>query len=149
MAESFVSTAFGKFNIGGFTDNEDDNEKNDGDNQWFDVDPLLEIGVGAVKTARANALTLLKDGRIALGKHDTLDDLQSREETVQVEGALLLGDYAEAPDTPTPGAIRYNSTDADFEGYKGEDAGWVSLTQTLDGDMNVKENLPSIIPRML
>ena len=53
---------------------------------------------------------------------------------LQLNSALLLGDYAETPDTPTPGAIRYNSTDADFEGYKGEDDGWVSLTFGSDGN---------------
>ena len=127
-AVSYASTAFGKYNIGGYTFLDDNNDSNDGDNKWFDVDPLLEIGVGTNKYNRANALTLLKDGRIALGKHTALEDLQSREETVQVEGALLLGNYANAPDDPTPGAIRYNNTDGDFQGYKGEDAGWVSLT---------------------
>ena len=138
-AESFLSTSFGQYNIGGYTFSDDNNDYNDGDKQWFDTDPLLEIGAGAparydpatrtqMAVTRANVLTLLKDGRIALGKHTTLDDLQTREETVQIEGALLLGDYAEAPDDPTPGAIRYNNTDADFEGYKDDDDGWVSLT---------------------
>ncbi len=127
-AKSHSSTAFGRFNIGGFTFLDDNKDNNDGNLQWFDADPLLEIGVGTSFHHSANALTLLKDGRIALGRHTALEDLQSREETVQVEGALLLGDYAEAPDAPTPGAIRYNSTDADFEGYKDDDDGWVSLT---------------------
>ena len=140
-AESFVSTAFGMYNIGGYKVVVEESSWANGDNQWFDADPLLEIGASSDKDNRANALTLLKNGRIALGKHTTLDDLQTRKETVQIEGALLLGDYANAPDDPTPGAIRYNNTDGDFQGYKGEDDGWVSLTTSSPNQANVKAAL--------
>ena len=125
-AESFASTAFGRFNIGGYTVIDAKASNANGDVKWFPADPLLEVGVGANDAKRANVLTLLKNGRIAFGKHNTLEALQTREETVQIKGALLLGDYPKSPDEPTPGAIRYNRTDADFEGFNGTE--WKSLT---------------------
>ena len=111
-APSFLSTAFGKYNIGSVSFCDDENDTNDGNTVWIITDPVVEVGVGDGNNSRANALTLLKDGRIALGRHSTLDELQSKLETLQVQGALKVGDYSENPgDNVSEGAIRYNDND--------------------------------------
>jgi hypothetical protein len=131
-AESVFSTVFGRYNIGGFTFSDDSDDTNDGNTQWFDVDPLFEIGLGDDNLARANALTLLKDGRIALGEHTSLNGLQTQPETVQIEGALKVGDYAADPGAnASEGAIRFaddGSGSNDLLGYV--DGTWKSLTAT-------------------
>ncbi|WOO41343.1 hypothetical protein [Rubellicoccus peritrichatus] len=112
------STAFGVNNILGVVEN-----------SWRDSDPLFEIGNGGTSGINySNALTVLKDGRMALGTHSSIAALQTQEETVQIQGPVLLGDYAggTVPATPTAGAIRYNATENDFIGYDGTD--WKSLT---------------------
>jgi hypothetical protein len=118
QSESYLNTALGQYNIGGF------DAANGGGTTWFDHDPLLEVGIGTSAT-RANALTVLKDGRMALGYHDTLADLQSNPETLQVGGSVLLGDDG---DTATLGAIRYGPNG--FEGYDGT---WKTFTAYGDG----------------
>ena len=50
-AESYVSVALGRYNVGGGTVN-----------SWVATDPLLEIGIGTADDARANALTVFKNG---------------------------------------------------------------------------------------
>ena len=121
-AGSAYSTVFGAYNIGGDT-------LIVNAASWLPSDPLLEIGAGSHAHGRANALTLLKNGHLAVGKHSSIDLLRARPETLQIEGALLLGDYTEAEGAvPSPGAIRYNSGNADFEGYQGAENGWASLT---------------------
>lgn len=125
-AESFIGTAFGYENIGGFTFIDDGDPWNDGDVNWVDLDPLLEIGNGW--SSPSNALTVLKNGRIALGTHTSMTDLQTNEETVQIQGPVLLGDYVDILTAiPAAGAIRYDATNNDFEGYDG--TAWKSLTR--------------------
>jgi hypothetical protein len=52
-AESFASTAIGRYNVGG----------GNGVN-WSAVDPVFEIGIGSSPAARANAMTVYKNGDI-------------------------------------------------------------------------------------
>jgi hypothetical protein len=55
LADSSVSTALGRYNVGG------------GDPlNWVDTDPLFEIGIGTGLAARANALTILKSGNVGI-----------------------------------------------------------------------------------
>jgi hypothetical protein len=54
-AASYLSTALGSYNVGGGT----------GDS-WVASDPLFEIGIGSSNAARANALTVLKNGNIGV-----------------------------------------------------------------------------------
>ena len=137
LATRDYSTAFGAYNIS------DLNSVNNGETSWVETDPLLEVGNGVDYAIRANALTILKDGRAAIGKHTSMAELQTQLETLQVQGPLVVQDYsggfAAAPDgrpldadgspvDPTTGAIRYNSTTEDFQGYKNSTEGWVSLT---------------------
>lgn len=51
-AESLESFVIGRYNIGGGTAD-----------SWVATDPLFEIGIGTVDEARANALTVLKNGQ--------------------------------------------------------------------------------------
>jgi len=67
-AESLMSMAIGSKNIGGFTDNP--GTDNDGDKRWFGEDPLFEIGNASVASStRKNALTVLKNGKVGIGRH--------------------------------------------------------------------------------
>ena len=85
-ATAFHSTALGSFNIGEF------------DGQPFSsttsvsTDPILEVGIGLASNVPFNAMTVLKDGRMALGPHDTMNDLLANTETVQVQGSVLVKD---------------------------------------------------------
>ena len=87
-APASFSTAFGKFNIGSVSADAG------GDETWIEADPLIEVGAGANENNRANALTLLKSGRIILGIHDAgeLAAFQTGSETVHVQGALKVSD---------------------------------------------------------
>lgn len=129
-ANSYLSTAFGAYNIAS-------PHSGLGLTSWIPEDPLLEIGIGLDSDSRANALTILKDGRIALGTHISFADLQAQLETLLVKGPLVVEDYVggvnasgqpldadDNPVAPTPGTIRY---DGDFWGYDAS-SDWVSLT---------------------
>ena len=50
-ADSYAGVAFGRYNVGGGTIN-----------SWVVTDPLFEIGIGTATDARANALTVFKNG---------------------------------------------------------------------------------------
>ena len=135
-APASFSTVFGKFNLGSVSTSDDDDASNEGATVWMNSDPLIEVGAGGSNASRANALTLLKDGRIALGKHSTLDDLQNKPETLQVQGALRVGDYTGDPGiSVSEGAIRFSEND--LLGYV--DGSWKSLTQgnQFSGDLQV------------
>ncbi|MEM7789969.1 MAG: hypothetical protein AAF546_01095 [Verrucomicrobiota bacterium] len=133
-ARAYLSTALGRYNLGSFTFLDDANANNDGDRIWFVDDPILDVGIGTDSSSLANALTVLKNGKMALGAHTTLTDLQNQPETVQIEGPVLVGDYQDvASVTATPGAIRYDATTEDFWGYRNTTDGWVSLTSSGTG----------------
>jgi len=56
ISQAFTSFAMGRYNVGG------------GDStNWIEVDPLFEIGIGADVDNRANAVTVLKNGRVGIG----------------------------------------------------------------------------------
>lgn len=62
----------------------------------------------------------------------------SPDQTMQVEGKIKIGNDALMP---SPGTIRYNSSNNDFEGYDGTE--WVSFTKSTKpswGQNNVQEN---------
>ncbi len=80
MADSFLSVVLGRFNVGG------------GDaNSWIGTESVFEIGIGASSGARANALTVLKEGTTIFG------------------GAAQLNGYTVAtlPATPVQGMTAY------------------------------------------
>ena len=66
LSEAFLSTVFGQYNVGGYTFYDDGDDTNDGDTQWIPEDPLLEVGIGDSVTS-ANALTILKNGKVGIG----------------------------------------------------------------------------------
>lgn len=55
-ADSFLTSVFGAYNVGGGTPD-----------NWVDEDPLFEIGNGTSDSNRQNALTLYKDGSLEVG----------------------------------------------------------------------------------
>ena len=57
-AGSFAGTAIGQYNIG--IGNPD---------EWDSVDPVFEVGIGLSFAARANALTILKNGKISFSNY--------------------------------------------------------------------------------
>ncbi|MFD2823801.1 tail fiber domain-containing protein [Lacinutrix iliipiscaria] len=56
-AEALISTAIGRYNVGGGNAT-----------SWVSTDPLFEIGNGTSNANRANALTILKNGKIGVAK---------------------------------------------------------------------------------
>ena len=125
-AEACYVTVQGRFNIGGY------DIAGGGQASWFETDPLFEIGAGTAEADRANALTVLKDGRVAIGKHNTLPN--SASEDLQVQGSIKLGSSS---GPPSAGAIRW--TGSDFQGYNGSE--WKSLTVSMpngpQGDLSM------------
>ena len=69
-AESYASVAIGNYNVGGGTGY-----------VWVDSDPLFEIGIGTGESAKANAMTVLKNGKVGIGNH-------SPDATLHVTGDL-------------------------------------------------------------
>ncbi len=55
-ATAYASTALGRYNVGSGTTT-----------SWVDTDPIFEVGIGTGDTARENALTILKNGRVGIG----------------------------------------------------------------------------------
>jgi|GEM_PF-6345325 len=120
-AQSLLSTAFGSYNIGAYTFFDDGNDSNDGDTTWYATDPLLEVGNSDDANLKSNALTILKNGKTAIGTHTAIP---TAEETLTVYGPLTVGDYsAGTPVSPALGAIRFIGND--FKGYTNN--GWQSL----------------------
>ncbi|WP_262508024.1 tail fiber domain-containing protein [Winogradskyella thalassocola] len=64
-AESFRSFAIGSYNIGGGYAGVPENPNST--LSWVGTDPLFEIGNG--RNARSNALTVLKNGKVGIGRH--------------------------------------------------------------------------------
>lgn len=54
-ADAYISTAIGRYNVGGGNPT-----------SWVDTDPLFEIGNGTSDSARNNALTVYKSGRMSI-----------------------------------------------------------------------------------
>ena len=65
-ANASYLTALGRYNLGAYTFSDDGDASNDGDKQWRDLDPLLELGNGISAENRSNALTVLKNGLTTL-----------------------------------------------------------------------------------
>lgn len=90
-AASYLSTAFGKYNIGG------------GDpDDWVSTDPLLEIGTGTDQYNLANALTVLKNGKVGIGEHQpeelfVVAGTSRFEDDMEVEGALTVTSTVRIP----------------------------------------------------
>jgi hypothetical protein len=55
-AAAYGSVALGRYNVGGGTPG-----------SWDAADPVFEIGIGASGTSKANAVTVLKNGRVGIG----------------------------------------------------------------------------------
>jgi hypothetical protein len=56
-AATFCATAIGRYSVGGGTNATD----------WNGTDPIFEIGIGSGPAARANAMTVLKNGAVGIG----------------------------------------------------------------------------------
>ncbi len=63
-AQSYASMAVGRYNFGGGSAT-----------GWLINDPIFEIGIGTSNTARANAVTVLKNGNVGIGTLVPLDRL--------------------------------------------------------------------------
>ncbi|MDQ7779030.1 MAG: hypothetical protein RDV41_04900, partial [Planctomycetota bacterium] len=56
IAKAYQSAAIGAFNLGNGTIG-----------SWVATDPILEVGIGTSAAARANAMTILKNGNVGIG----------------------------------------------------------------------------------
>ena len=79
LSRSYLSTVMGRYNLG-----------HGSSSNWQPNDSLLEVGMGTGKAARANALTLLKNGHLTVGPHSSLPAAPG-EEALRVHGALRVG----------------------------------------------------------
>ncbi|OUS02495.1 hypothetical protein A9Q86_03040 [Flavobacteriales bacterium 33_180_T64] len=66
ISESFSSVAIGRLNIGGGYAGVPNNPGST--LSWVETDPLFEIGNGK-NSSRSNALTVLKNGKVGIGRH--------------------------------------------------------------------------------
>lgn len=55
-SSSFASLSTGQYNVGGGTAH-----------SWVSTDPIFEIGIGSTDLSRANAMTVLKNGKVGIG----------------------------------------------------------------------------------
>jgi hypothetical protein len=96
--------------------------------------------VNGVLTTKTESNSVIQAASVAIGPHGALTDLQAKQETLQVQGALAIGDYPGGT-VPTDvleiseGAIRYDGQDLKAYVDPGNDGspGWVSLTSGGDG----------------
>jgi hypothetical protein len=79
-ADSYLSTAIGKYNVGGGTAG-----------MWVLTEPLFEIGIGGGSSAKANAVTVLKNGNVGIG--DETPDYLLDMETDGVGGYYSASDH--------------------------------------------------------
>ncbi len=56
-ANAYNSVAIGRYNVGGGTAG-----------SWVATEPLFEVGIGASSVSKANALTILKNGNVGMGR---------------------------------------------------------------------------------
>ncbi|MFL0354735.1 tail fiber domain-containing protein [Xanthomarina sp. GH4-25] len=77
QAESYTSTAFGRYNVGGGSAT-----------SWISTNPLFEIGNGTSGVNRSNALTVLKNGTITAPSFDLNEITDAK--------ALITKEYADA-----------------------------------------------------
>lgn len=80
-ADAFSSTAMGTYNVGGGTADD-----------WVATDPLFEIGIGTGSGARANAVTVLKNGRMGIMTATPQGELDVNGAIYQ-RGGVLHSDY--------------------------------------------------------
>lgn len=80
-ASGYASTAMGRYNVGGGSDT-----------TWVSTDPLFEIGIGANSGAKANAMTVLKNGRVGIGTA-TPSGLLDVNGSIYQRGGSLHADY--------------------------------------------------------
>jgi hypothetical protein len=80
-AASNASLAIGRFNVGGGTAG-----------SWVSTDPIFEIGIGADITHKANAMTVLKSGRVGIGTTAPQGTLDVNGAIYQ-RGGVLHADY--------------------------------------------------------
>ncbi len=62
VAQAYASSAFGRYNVGGYGTN--------GQTNWLLTDPLFEIGMGTSTSARADALIVYKNGNTWINGSD-------------------------------------------------------------------------------
>ncbi len=85
-AQTYMSAAFGRYNVGGGNAT-----------SWIATDPLFEVGIGTNAFNTANALTILKNGRVGIGVAFPEDELHVNGvvrigslETIQDGGGFIL-----------------------------------------------------------
>jgi len=64
-ADAYCSVATGRYNIGGGSAG-----------TWVDTEPLFEVGNGVDGSTKNNALTVLKNGKVGIGTHTPVSELE-------------------------------------------------------------------------
>ncbi len=120
-ADSYNSFVLGRYNIGGGTAG-----------SWVATDALFEIGIGTSGVAKANALTVLKNGNVGIGttgpdrKLDVLDASNPQIRLTQADGTV----YTDLQNTTTSGLIL---TGSNLTSTSGTDLGY-SATRSFVAD---------------
>jgi|GEM_PF-1736078 len=121
IAASYNSFVLGRYNIGGGTAG-----------SWVATDALFEIGIGTSGVAKANALTVLKNGNVGIGttgpdrKLDVLDASNPQIRLTQADGTV----YTDLQNTTTSGLIL---TGSNLTSTSGTDLGY-SATRSFVAD---------------
>ncbi|WP_417875058.1 tail fiber domain-containing protein [Xanthomarina gelatinilytica] len=117
-ANGLLTTAIGRFNLGG------------GDpTNWVETDPLFEIGNGSSFGAKANALTVLKNGTIIAPSFDISEITDNK--------ALITKEYADANYSGGGSGTNPSGLEAIDEG---NGIGWRLIGSNLDNYGNIGLN---------
>jgi hypothetical protein len=81
VAGAYLCVAMGRYNVGGGAAT-----------SWVSTDPIFEIGIGADASNKANAVTVLKNGRVGIGTVSPQGPLDVNGAIYQ-RGAVLHADY--------------------------------------------------------
>jgi hypothetical protein len=100
-ANSYISTALGRFNVGGGSSTD-----------WVETDPLFEIGNGTSTSAKSNALTIYKNGKLEINEAYTLPNIDGASgEVLRTDGAGAISWQPELGTFTKTGTVVHNGGD--------------------------------------
>ncbi len=96
FARAYRGIAVGSYNVG-----------NGSGTAWISTDPIFEIGNSENGSPRSNAMTVLKNGKVGIGKTQPVT-------TLEVSGAIRISMDSSTCAASYAGAIRYNAGAVQF-----------------------------------
>jgi len=124
-AYAYTSLAIGRYNVGGGSAG-----------SWVATDPVFEIGVGSSAAAKANAVTVLKNGKVGIGTTSPGAKLQVAGD-IKSESVISFGDASSTKWTIGP-----QIADNGYVMYANGAAGYVLVLNRTSGNVGIGTTNP-------